>query len=96
MPFIHLAESNLRVTYNHTVITGGFPGRIYLYTSKTAGGAPAYSAPVYANGQRVFFNLPPGTYYVSQRPTYSGLPSAPKTAVVTAGALRTITITAQN
>lgn len=101
MPFIHLAPSNLRVTYDHDTIGGfgnplGFPGTIYIYTSRTAGASPAYSAPIHARGQRVFFHLPPGTYYVSQRPTYASLPTAPKTAVVTDGSIRNITITIQN
>ena len=87
----------LRATLEVTYSTASYPVTIYIYTSKTAGSSPAYQQTMATSADSpASFALPAGTYYVSQRSTYSSLPSAPKSAAVAAGSTRTISISNQN
>jgi protocatechuate 3,4-dioxygenase beta subunit/Tfp pilus assembly protein PilV len=87
----------LRATLEVTYSTGTYPVTIYIYTSKTAGSSPAYQLTMAsAADSPASFALPAATYYVSQRSTYSSLPSAPKTANVVAGSTLSVSISNQN
>ena len=69
---------------------------IYVYTSQTSGGAPAYSAAGAKSTVAVSFYLPAGTYWVSRRSTYGASGAVPKQAIVVDDSTLTVTITSGN
>ena len=87
----------LRATLEVTYSTAVYPVTIYIYTSRTAGSLPAYQQTMAtAADSPASFPLADGTYYVSQRSTYSSSPTAPKRAVVVAGSTLLISISNSN